>query len=134
MVPAASFLVHAGSFELAAGLSLRGHCDTLAAAKKLEQAAAEVIGYGLPCVWVDCQRLLSLGSLGQRAFYNAHQRAQQADTSIYWCGLTPEVQEQLSETGLHLLLRLLPASGYRGPAVLLQDVVPAVQHTRLFAA
>ncbi|MGI4740116.1 MAG: hypothetical protein ACRYG7_33515 [Janthinobacterium lividum] len=134
MVPAATFLVHAGIFEMAAGLSLRGHCDTLAAAKKLEQAANEVIGYGLPCVWVDCQRLLSLSGHGQRALYNAHQRAQQADTSIYWCGLTAEMQEHLSETGLHLLLRLLPASGYRGPAGLLQDTVPTVQHTRSFAA
>lgn len=134
MVLATSFIVHAGSLGLESGLSLRGACDSPAAAQKLQKAVNEVIDHGLPCIWVDCQRLHSLGPHGQRALYHAHQQAEQADAIIYWCGLPPEVQQQLSESGLHLLLHLLPAASYRGPAVLLQDTLPALRHTRLFTA
>jgi hypothetical protein len=34
------------------------------------------------------------------------------------------VLAQLAETGLHLLLHVLPASSYQGPASLLQEVPP----------
>ena len=134
MAFATSFTVHAGSLGMAAGLSLRGACDSPAAAHRLAQAVLAVIEHGLSCIWVDCQHLVALSAHGQRALYHAHQQARQADTTLYWCGLRPAVQQQLSETGLHLLLHLLPAASYRGPAALLQEHLPAGPHSRLFTA
>lgn len=130
----AVFTAHVGNLHTTAGLSLRGQCDTSGAAGQLEQAIREVVGYGQPMVWVDCQRLLSLSWHGQRAIYNGHQRALVEGAGLYWCGLTPTVQHQLADTGLHLLLDLLPAANYRGPAVLLEDVVPQALYTRMFTA
>ncbi|AMR28088.1 hypothetical protein A0257_13975 [Hymenobacter psoromatis] len=130
----AGFTAHVGNLKTTVGLSLRGQCDTPVAAQQLEQAIREVIGYGQPMVWVDCQRLLSLSWHGQRAIYNGHQQARLEGAGLYWCGLTPAVQHQLADTGLHLLLDLLPAAGYRGPAALLQDVVPQALYTRRFAS
>jgi anti-anti-sigma regulatory factor len=130
----AAFTAHAGNLHTTVGLSLRGQCDTLVAAGQLEQAIREVVGYGQPMVWVDCQRLSSLGWHSQRAIYNAHQWARVEGTGLYWCGLTPTVQHQLADTGLHLVLDLLPAASYRGPSMLLQDVVPQTLYTRMFTA
>ncbi|TDN40041.1 hypothetical protein E4631_20695 [Hymenobacter sp. UV11] len=130
----ATFTAHVGNLQTTAGLSLRGRCDTAAAAQQLAQAIEEVIGYDQALVWVDCQRLLSLSWHGQRAIYNGHQRARVAGTGLYWCGLLPPVRHQLADTGLHLLLDLLPAARYSGPAVLLQEVVPQALYTRSFIA
>ena len=133
VVPPAAFIAHAGKMGLTAGLSLRGRCDSSLAAEKLELAVNEAVGYGLSCIWVDCQRLTSLSAHGCRALYHAHQYAQYTDTNLYWCGLAPELTVQLAETGLHLLLHLLPTASYRGPAALLQEAVPLTQHSLRFA-
>ena len=126
------FVVHTGNYQATAGLSLRGHCTSAAAAQRLEQAVAEVISHRPPLVWADCQRLEAISWHGQRAILNAHQQARLAGTSLHWCGLTPAVLTQLADTGLHLLLSLLPAAGYRGPGVLLQEAVPQALYTRTF--
>ena len=133
-VPASPFVVYAGNHQTTAGLSLRGCCTTLAAAQQLEQAVAEIISHRQPFVWADCQRLEAVSWHGQRAILNAHQRARLAGTGLHWCGLTPPVLAQLADTGLHLLLSLLPAAGYRGPGVLLQVAVPQALYSRTFPA
>ena len=133
-LPAPGFVVHTGNYQTTAGLSLRGSCAGAAAAQRLEQAVAEVLGYHQPFVWADCQRLASVSWHGQRAIFDAHQRARLAGTSLHWCGLTPPVLAQLADTGLYLLLSLLPAASYRGPGVLLQEAVPQALYTRTFPA
>ncbi|MEJ7666042.1 MAG: STAS domain-containing protein [Hymenobacter sp.] len=125
-------MVHAGNHHSTTGLSLRGHCTSPTAAQQLEQAVAEVLAHHRPLVWADCQRLEAISWHGQRAIFNAHQRARLAGTSLHWCGLTPAVLTQLADTGLHLLLHLLPAASYRGPGVLLQEAVPKALYTRTF--
>ena len=126
------FVVHAGNYQTTAGLSLRGPCTGAAAAQQLEHAMSEVLSYHRPFVWADCQRLTAVSWHGQRAIFNAHQRARLAGTSLHWCGLTPPVLTQLADTGLHLLLSVLPAADYRGPGVLLQEAVPKALYTRTF--
>lgn len=130
--PAAPFVVHAGNHQTTAGLSLRGHCTSPAAAQQLERAITDVLAHHQPFVWADCQRLEAISWHGQRAIFNAHQRARLAGTGLHWCGLSPTVLAQLADTGLHLLLSLLPAAGYRGPGVLLQEAVPQALYTRSF--
>lgn len=115
------FTVRTSSQAGKAGLSLRGHCSTEAPARQLEQAIAELVATGLPFVWVDCRYLASLSWQGQRVIFNAHQQARAAGCTLYWCGFSPAVLNQLSDTGLHLLLHVLPASSYQGPAALLQE-------------
>jgi anti-anti-sigma regulatory factor len=125
-----SFMVHVGKQHDKAGLSLRGSCHSTSAAQQLEQAAVEIVTAGSPFVWVDCRYLSFLSWHGQRAIFNAHQQARLAGCTLYWCGLAPSVLGQLADTGLHLLLNLLPAGSYQGPTSLLQDAIPAAPHTR----
>ncbi len=121
-----TFTVHLSNQQTTAGLSLRGSCNGVAAAQQLERAVAELVAARAPFVWVDCRRLLSLSWHAQRAIFNAHQQARVAGTVLYWCGFSPGVLSQLADTGLHLLLSVLPASSYQGPRVLLQDHVPSL--------
>jgi anti-anti-sigma regulatory factor len=122
--------MHLSNQQNTAGLSLRGSCNGPAAAQQLEQAVAELVAARSPFVWVDCRRLTFLSWHAQRAIFNAHQQARVAGTVLYWCGFSPGVLSQLADTGLHLLLSLLPAGSYQGPRMLLQDHVPTGLHTR----
>ncbi len=130
MGTASTFTVHLSNQQTTAGLSLRGSCNGTAAAQQLERAVAELVAARAPFVWVDCRRLLSLSWHAQRAIFNAHQQARVAGTVLYWCGFSPGVLSQLADTGLHLLLSVLPASSYQGPRMLLQDHVPTGLYTR----
>lgn len=132
MGTSSTFIVHTGKQHHKAGLSLRGSCHSTTAAQQLEQAAVEMVTAGSSFVWVDCRHLSFLSWHGQRAIFNAHQKARLAGCTLYWCGFAPSVLGQLADTGLHLLLNLLPAGGYQGPTSLLQDAMPAVLHTRAF--
>ncbi|QKG58164.1 hypothetical protein GKZ68_16940 [Hymenobacter sp. BRD128] len=132
MATTATFTVHASSQQTNAGLSLRGSCHSTSAARQLEQAVSELLAAGRPFIWVDCRYLLFLSWHGQRAVFNAHQQARQAGCTLYWCGFTPSVRGQLADTGLHLLLNLLPAGSYQGPTALLKEPLPAALHTRTF--
>ena len=114
------FTAHLSSNSVASGLSLRGNCQGTGPAQQLEKAVDELVAAGQPFIWVDCQRLTSLNWQGQRAIFNANQRARLSGRTLYWCGLEPVVLTQLITTGLHLLLSLLPAEGYQGPAALLK--------------
>ncbi len=114
-----TFTLRLSSSPSAAGLSLRGNCQGTGPAQQLEKAIDELVAVGQAFIWVDCQRLTSLNWQGQRAIFNANQRARLAGRTLYWCGLEPTVLTQLTTTGLHLLLSLLPAEGYQGPAALL---------------
>ncbi|QKG54128.1 STAS domain-containing protein [Hymenobacter sp. BRD67] len=132
MKTSATFTIHISTYRATVGLSLRGRCDTPAAATQLEQAIAEVMSYGQPFIWVDCQRLAYLSWQAQRAILNVSQQARLAGSTIYWCGFLPGVLTQLADTGLHLLLTMLPAAAYQGPATLLQETVPTAPHTHKF--
>ncbi|GAB3635132.1 hypothetical protein GCM10027422_07220 [Hymenobacter arcticus] len=113
------FTVHLSNNPAAAGLSLRGNCQGTGPAQQLERAIDEMVAAGSTLIWVDCRYLTSLNWQGQRAIFNANQRARLAGRTLYWCGLEPAVLTQLTTNGLHLLLSLLPATGYQGPAALL---------------
>jgi anti-anti-sigma regulatory factor len=120
METTATFTVRLSCSPAAAGLSLRGSCQGTSAAQQLENAVDELVAAGQPFIWVDCRHLTSLNWQGQRAVFNANQRARLAGRTLYWCGLEPAVLTQLTTNGLYLLLSLMPAEGYRGPAALLQ--------------
>jgi anti-anti-sigma regulatory factor len=127
-----TFTVHVSSQQTNAGLSLRGSCHSAGAARQLEQAVSEMITAGMPFIWVDCRYLTFLSWHGQRAIFNAHQQARKAGCTLYWCGFAASVLGLLADTGLHLLLNMLPAGSYQGPAGLLQEAIPAALHTRSF--
>jgi anti-anti-sigma regulatory factor len=118
---ATPFTVRLSSQHNKAGLSLRGYCSSAATAQQLQAAINELVATGLPFVWVDCRYLGFLSWHAQRVIFNAHQQAKQAGCTLYWCGFSPAVLSQLAETGLHLLLNVLPASSYQGPPALLQE-------------
>ena len=116
------FTVRLSSQPNKAGLSLRGYCSSAATAQQLQAAITELVATGRPFIWVDCRYLGFLSWQAQRVIFNAHQQARQAGCTLYWCGFSPAVLAQLAETGLHLLLHVLPASSYQGPPALLQEV------------
>ena len=120
METTSAFTIYRSDSAPVAGLSLRGNCQGAGPAQQLEKAIDELVATGSPLIWVDCQRLTSLNWQGQRAVFNANQRARLAGRTLYWCGLEPAVLTQLTTNGLHLLLSLLPATSYQGPAALLQ--------------
>jgi anti-anti-sigma regulatory factor len=128
----ATFTVHVSNQQTNAGLSLRGSCHSSGAAQQLGQAVTELITAGMPFIWVDCRYLTFLSWQGQRAIFNAHQQARQAGSTLYWCGFAASVLGQLADTGLHLLLNMLPAGSYQGPSSLLKESIPAALHTRAF--
>lgn len=127
---ATPFTVRMSSQQNKAGLSLRGYCSSAATAQQLEEAITELVTTGLPFIWVDCRYLAFLSWQAQRVIFNAHQQARLAGCTLYWCGFSPAVLGQLAETGLHLLLHVLPASSYQGPAALLQDAAASSRPPR----
>lgn len=129
-----TFTVHTSSQHTKAGLSLRGSCHSTSAARQLEQAVAELLLVGVPFIWVDCRHLSFLSWHGQRAIFNANQQARAAACTLYWCGFTASVLGQLADTGLHLLLNVLPAGGYQGPNALLQEAGPTALPARTLSS
>jgi anti-anti-sigma factor len=129
---ATPFTVRMSSQHNKAGLSLRGYCSSAATAVQLEQAITELVATGLPFIWVDCRYLAFVSWQGQRVIFNAHQQARAAGCTLYWCGFSPDVLAQLAETGLHLLLHVLPASSYQGPTALLKEAAPTPRPSHPF--
>lgn len=114
------------------GVSLRGACTDATAARQLEGVLQEAIADGLLVVWIDCQRLTPMTWQGQRAILNADRLARMNGVTLHWCGVPSVVMEQLTASGLNLLLCLQPAANYQGPALLLQDQLPASTQSRFF--
>ena len=119
-----TFAIHTGYHQGRAGVSLRGSCLGPADANCLEQGLALILTTARTNVWLDCQQLESLSPLGQRVWLWADSRARAAGVTLHWCGLPPGVLEQLHESGLALLLQIVPATAYRGPVDLLLNPEP----------
>ena len=116
--------MHTGQQQNRGGVSLRGSCLTSADASCLERGMVPLLATARTQIWIDCQQLESLSPLGQRACLWADNRARAAGVNLSWCGLPPNVLAQLHESGLALLLRIMPATAYRGPAELLLNPEP----------
>lgn len=113
--------IHLGGHRDCLGLSLRGGCTTAADVTHLELAVSQLLSKGAPQAWIDCRGLHSLNWLGQRALAQADSSAKASSTVLYWCGLPPHVQRQLTDSGLASALHLLPATGFQGPRFLLTE-------------
>ncbi|MET4105059.1 STAS domain-containing protein [Hymenobacter sp. UYP22] len=112
-------VVHTSGYSSSCGLSLRGSCATLTDVQVLENAIRQVLRPSCRQFWVDCRQLEALSYQGQRAFLWADNQARAVGVTLYWCGLPANLLTQLNESGLALLLHLLPAISYQGPAELL---------------
>lgn len=98
------------------GLSLHGTCSGSAEATQLLQAVRQVLLRGtITTLWLDCQHLAAISSEGQQTMLQLEREAQQAGLRLYWCNFNEQVAQQLSDTGLHLLLRTQPAATYPAP-------------------
>lgn len=110
--------IHVDVHQFTAGVSLQGSLCYPAEAVQLQQALAPLIrNANVRHIWLDCQHLQHLSRQGQRAMLVLDQQARQASTTLHWCGLSEEIINQLTESGLYLLLQVLPAGGYQGPAI-----------------
>lgn len=101
-----------------AGISLRGSCLTKADIQALEHGFNQLALLSGNQLWVDCRHLESLNYQGQRAILWADNLARTKGITLLWCGLPAGILTQLSESGLGLLLHLLPVTAYQGPAEL----------------
>ena len=122
ILPMRTLTIHLGSHGGCMGLSLRGACTSAADVQHLDHAIDQAITAHPQQVWVDCQELHSLSWLGQRAMMQADSRSRAAGITLHWCGLTKALVAQLASSGLHAVLSLLPAEGFRGPRFLLPQL------------
>jgi len=102
-----------------AGISLRGSCLTNVDVQTLENGFNQLALLSGNQLWIDCRHLEALNYQGQRAVLWADNRARTRGITLLWCGLPTNILTQLSESGLALLLHLLPFTAYQGPAELL---------------
>ncbi|MCA8829985.1 hypothetical protein [Hymenobacter pini] len=102
-----------------AGISLRGNCCSEADIQLLHDAFLQLPTLAGRQLWVDCQHLARISYQGQRALLWADNHARTLGTTVYWCGFSADILTQLGESGLSLLLRLLPASAYSSTAELI---------------
>ncbi|GGG49219.1 STAS domain-containing protein [Hymenobacter glacieicola] len=114
-MPAQTLTIQFGGPPTNQGISVRGTCTTAEEAQCLQEALAKAIARGSDTLWVDCQQLRSVSYVGQQAIFQAEQQARLAHLIIYWCGMSSALIQELSATGLYLLLRSLPATRYQGP-------------------
>ena len=120
ILPMGSLTVHLGSYQRSVGMSVRGTCTTPADAVHLLQAVQQMLESRPLQAWVDCQQLQALTHLGQHTLLRATAYARRLGSTLYWCGLPPELTQELQTSGdddLHLL----PADGYEGPEFLLPE-------------
>lgn len=110
-----------------AGLSLEGGCTTAADIQVLENAIRQLLLLTGKRFWIDCRRLDALSYQGQRALLWADSRARTGGVTLYWVGLADTLLAQLNESGLALLLHLLPLAPHQTPTdLLIAAQVPAV--------
>lgn len=119
--------IYVGGAAANQGISLQGACTTLEEAHCLRSMFEQAISQGTDTLWVDCQQLQDVSYVGQQAIFQVEQIARAAQLIIYWCGLSGHLVQELSATGLYLLLRCLPATSYQGPENVCRGVVPAGQ-------
>ncbi|WP_220612531.1 hypothetical protein [Hymenobacter sp. HSC-4F20] len=119
--------IYVGGGAANQGMSIRGVCTTVDEARCLRGIFEEAITRGSDTLWVDCQQLRDVSYVGQQAIFQVEQLARAAQLIIYWCGLSVHLVQELSATGLYLLLRCLPATSYQGPESVRQGATPLVQ-------
>ncbi|RPD44091.1 STAS domain-containing protein [Hymenobacter sediminis] len=90
------------------GLHLQGSCCNSAAAVQLVAAAKQLLAEGISPLWMDCHQLQVMDRCGQQAILQIEQLASRAQVTVYWRGFSEPVVQQLSATGLYLLLRHAP--------------------------
>lgn len=120
ILPMGSLTIHLGSYQRSVGMSVRGSCTTPADAVHLLQAVQQLLENRPMHAWVDCQQLQALTHLGQHTLVRAAAYARRLGSTLYWCGLLPELAQELrayADTDLHLL----PSSDYQGPDFLLPE-------------
>ncbi len=120
ILPMGSLTIHLGSYQRSVGMSVRGSCTTPADAVHLLQAVQQMLENRPVQAWIDCQQLQSLTHLGQQTLLRATAYARRLGSTLYWCGLLPELARELqphADADLHLL----PASAYQGPDFLLPE-------------
>lgn len=108
-----------------AGLSLRGSCLSNENIQQLEQALSRLNLVAGKSLWIDCRYLEKVNYQGQRVLLWLDTHARTQGLTLYWCGFPAEVLTQLHESGLALLLRLVPAGAYKGPTNLLAATMEA---------
>jgi anti-anti-sigma regulatory factor len=81
-------------------------------ATQLLSTVEQVLAQRLGVLWIDCQHIEEVGRIGQQAILQVERLAAAAQVLVYWCGFSKPVMEQMSESGLHLLLRNLPVVSY----------------------
>lgn len=94
-------------------LQLRGTCCQVAEMEQFIQVIEQALQQQVRTLWIDCAHLQQLDRMGQQAILQVERLAAAARVVTYWYGFSSLIIQQLSETGLHLLLRSLPASSYR---------------------
>jgi anti-anti-sigma regulatory factor len=123
ILPMGSLTIHLGSYQHRVGMSVRGSCTTPADAVHLLQAVQQLLESRPMHAWVDCQQLQALTHLGQHTLVRATAYARRLGSTLYWCGLLPELAQQLrayTDTDLHLV----PSSDYQGPNFVLPERRP----------
>lgn len=120
ILPMGSLTIHLGSYQRSVGMSVRGSCTTPADAVHLLQAVQQMLETRPLQAWVDCQQLQALTHLGQHTLLRATAYARRLGSTLYWCGLLPELAQELQTNGDEHL-HLLPADAYQGPEFLLPE-------------
>ncbi|MGI4973549.1 MAG: hypothetical protein ACRYGH_31775 [Janthinobacterium lividum] len=115
--------IHLGSYQRNVGMSVRGGCSTPADSVHLLQAVEQLLESRPMQAWVDCQQLHSLTHLGQHTVLRATAYARRQGSTLYWCGLLPELTQVLQNSNAEDL-HLLPAADYQGPDFLLPERRP----------
>ena len=118
ILPMGTLTIHLGHYRHHVGMSVRGSCATPANAVHLLQAVQQLLENRPRQAWIDCQQLHALPHLGQQALLRASAYARRLGSTLYWCGLGPELAQALqAQAGTGL--QLLPATAYQGPDFLL---------------
>lgn len=110
----AGLVVEVGEYTENPELRLQGSCLAAPAVRQLELAIEWALLNRRAILWIDCHQLQSVDYTDQQAMLRLEQQAHFAGIKLYWCGLSPRVVQQLSVTGLYLLLRSMPAVTYQG--------------------
>jgi anti-anti-sigma regulatory factor len=101
--------IYVGSQRVGIRLSLRGSCTGPAEAAHLKQVVAQVIDLGCTALIIDCQHVALVSTQGQQAILHVEQQAATARVPLYWSGLSQQLIDEFSATGLYGLLRSAPA-------------------------
>ncbi|RPD43671.1 hypothetical protein DNI29_23325 [Hymenobacter sediminis] len=73
----------------------------------------QLLAEGVSTLWMDCQHVQVMDRLGQEAILQIERLAARARVVVYWRDFSEPVVQQLSATGLYLLLRHSPIT-HRG--------------------